>query len=593
MPKREKHYKPSMLVNNPRGVLIFAAVFSLVLHTALGVWARDQLVVAGPVAQDERPAPLRVKRSAEDYYTVSTYGSGTTDIDPGPTAAELSQRLLDEPPPPLEASSLDLDVDLRPIEESFEGMQGGLEIDLPAFELDDDILASLDTRPPAELDFGAPGSGDGAGQGETGDGTGPGGSGSIAGNTLESTGPAEQRTGVTGGGQPLVERPVLDQPGAISEVMPDLNPSLEAPPIDFVDLALAGTTQIDVPENLDNDFTYRVSRYTPTDRRGNPVDPAVEPGYFRVDITAQRSLRKLATMPKDVVFIIDTSSSVPQSWVDQIMAGVKASFVNFNENDRFNIVLFNEKVSVLSDTPLTATRENIAKASAFLDQAKSVGYTDVNAAMRQLLVRDIDQQRVYDLILISDGLSTRGVVDTRDLINLITRDNDLTAGIYCVGVAREQNRELLNFLSYRNKGFSVYADDDDEVSGKIQDLMSQLRYPIIKDMRLDIAGLEDEAVFPVNLPDIHQGQTVSVFGRFEKLDDFTMQISGRSAGKDVEFTFTRGLRFADPGDEKIATGWAFWKLHEVYNQIIREGERADLLQQVEALRRKYGLKTLY
>ncbi|MEM1354723.1 MAG: VWA domain-containing protein [Planctomycetota bacterium] len=590
MPKRDKPYQPSVLVTNPRGVMIFAVVVSAVLHGSLAVWAWDKPIVSGLESAASTIVPTNVKRATEDYFSLSTDRSRALDQDQGPTSEDLNERLLDEPPPPIVTDPLELDVELRPIEEPFEGMRGGLEIDLPAFELDDDVLAALDTRPPAELDFGNPGSGQGQGEEGRGDGTGPNDSGTIAGNALKEAGSAEIRLDVAGGGQPLVERPILDQVGGVGEVMPDLGPSLEAPPIDFVDIALADTTRIEVPENLDNDFAYRVTRFTPTDRRGNPTG---EDSYVRVDITAQRSLRKLATMPKDVVFIIDTSSSVSQGWVDQIMAGVKASFVNFNENDRFNIVLFNEKVSVLSDRPLPATRQNIDQAGVFLDQARSVGYTDVNAAMRQLLVRDIDEQRVYDLILISDGLSTRGVVDTRDLINLITRDNDLAAGIYCVGVAREQNRELLNFLSYRNKGFSVYADDADEVSGKIQDLMSRLRYPIIKDMRLDIAGLDDDRVFPVNLPDIHQGQTVTVYGRYTRPDDFTMQISGQSAGQDVEFTFTRGLRFADQGDKDIAEGWAFWKLHDLYDQIIREGERPDLIQQVEQLRRKYGLKTLY
>lgn len=586
----DKHYQPTLLVTSPRTVLVVGVVVSVLLHAAAGVWAWDKVVVEGPLPGAEPIAPFSVKRSAEVYIPVTLDRDPAQGMDQGPSAAELSQRLLDEQPPPLVADPLDLDVELRPIEEPFEGMTGGLEIDLPAFELNDDVLSSLDTRPPAELDFGdAPGTGN-----DTGDGTGPNGSGTIAGNALGGTDAAPRRTGVTGGGQALVDRPVLDRPGGVNEVMPDLNPSLEAPPIDFVDLALADTTEIVVPENLDNDFAYRVTRFTPTDRRGNAIDPAIEPGYFRVDITAQRSLRKLATMPKDVIFIIDTSSSVPQRWVDEIMAGVKASFVTFNENDRFNIVLFNEKVSIFAPGgAVPATQDNFTRAGTFLDGAESVGYTDVNAAMRGLLVRDIDPQRVYDLVLISDGLSTRGVVDTRELINLITRDNDLAAGIYCVGVAREQNRELLNFLSYRNKGFSVYADEDDEAARVIQDLMSRLRFPIIKDMRLDIAGLADDQVFPVNLPDIHQGQTVSVFGRFDQPDDFTMQITGRSAGQDTQFTFTRDLRFADVGDENVATGWAFWKLHDLYSVIIREGEQPELLQQVEDIRRKYGLKTLY
>ena len=47
------------------------------------------------------------------------------------------------------------------------------------------------------------------------------------------------------------------------------------------------------------------------------------------------------------------------------------------------------------------------------------------------------------------------------------------------------------------------------------------------------------------------------------------------------------------GGKPIATQWAFWKLHDVYSLIIREGEQDALLDQVKELRKKYGLKTLY
>jgi len=162
-----------------------------------------------------------------------------------------------------------------------------------------------------------------------------------------------------------------------------------------------------------------------------------------------------------------------------------------------------------------------------------------------------------------------------------------------VGVGNKQDRELLNFLAYRNKGYSVYAEDEKRASVTIQDLISRLRYPIIKDVRLDVAGIDSESVFPADLPNIHQGQTIQVYGRFTEPGPFTMRLTGRSAGKDIEFTFRRSLGEAEVGDKAVANEWAFWKLHDLYSLIIREGEREALLEQVKALRGKYGLKTLY
>lgn len=580
--KKPAQYEPTKLVTSPRLVLIAGLAASVVLHAGVGAWAWDK-TLTDRVAVAEQREPARIKRATEDYLGVSLSESGYDEPIAGPTAQEMSRMLLDAPPPALGGDPLELELELRPVEETFEGMSGGLEIDLPAFELDGDVLSSLEDRPD-ELDYNQGDlPGDGGGSGRSGRGTG---SAGLAGDALGNAGSAPRRTGAGS----LVERPALDGPSAGPEPMADTQPGLESLPIDFIDLALSDTTEIVVPENLDDDFAYRVTTYTPTDRRGR----ATEDGYFRVDITAQRSLRKLATSPKDVIFIIDTSSSVPADWVTEVTRGVREALVTLNEGDRFNIVLFNDRVSLLSEEgTIEATPEHFAMARTFLAEAESVGYTDVNAAMRQLLVRDVDPGRVYDLVLISDGQSTRGVTSTRDLINLITRDNDMIASIYCVGVAPQQNRELLNFLAYRNRGFSVYADRKEDAARVVGDLMSRLRYPIIKNVTLDVAGLDGNTVYPIDLPNIHQGETFSVYGRFADADEFTMQITGNSGGRGVSFTFTRDLDLAPVGDDAISTRWAFWKLHALYSRIIQEGEQPQLLAEVQRLRERYGLRTLY
>lgn len=584
--KKDKPYKPGVLVTGQRGVWVAVALLGIGAHGALGVWAWDKQIAETPSLVDGPARPIAVKRAPLDDDVAAPPAFDLADL--GPTAEQLTKQLLESEPPKLVTDPMELDLELRPLEELNDAQAGALEIELPAFELDAAVLEELDTRPPAELSFGAGVGTPGVGGG---DGTGAG-SADLAGDALGNIGAAPNRTGEATA--TLIDRPQLDGPSAVRDRPPDLAPTLDTPPIDFTDLALSGTITIEVPDNLDNDFTYRVTRYDPVDRRGRAISPDQERGYFRVDITAQRSLRKLKTMPKDVIYIIDTSSSISQQWVQSITKGVSESLVSLNKGDRFNVVLFNEKVSLLSDTgPIDATKDSAKAASDFLNNAQSVGFTDVNAALRGLLIRDIDPKRVYELVLISDGQSTRGVVNTRDLINLITRDNDLVASIYCVGVGGRQNRELLNFLAYRNKGYSVYADQAKDASVTIQDLMSRLRFPIIKDVRLNAVGVDSETVFPADLPNIHQGETISVFGRYTKPDAFTMQLVGRSAGKDVEFTFRRDLNNAMQGEKALAKQWAFWKLHDLYSLIIREGEHKALLDQVKTLRKKYGLKTLY
>lgn len=340
------------------------------------------------------------------------------------------------------------------------------------------------------------------------------------------------------------------------------------------------------PEILDDDFDYVVTLFEP--------GIAGEDGYARIDVTPKRSLRKLKTMPKDVVYLIDTSGSVPPEWVQQAVRGVRDSLASLNPGDRFNIVLFKDQPEFFSEQAIQPADEaTIARAQAFLSGARSGGNTDVNRALSRLLIRDAANDRVYNLVLISDGLPTRGVMDTRGLINLITRDNDQTAGIFCIGVGPRQNRELLNFLAYRNKGFSIFVDDANTLANTLRDTMSRLRYPIMKDVAFEVAGLKRGSVHPVNVPDIYQGQTFQIFGRFAALDRFTMRLAGHNGQTPFEFTFTRDLKDANRGDRALATDWAFWRLHHLYSEMIKSGDSPSLRAAIEEMKMKYGLKTLY
>ena len=150
-----------------------------------------------------------------------------------------------------------------------------------------------------------------------------------------------------------------------------LEPQTQAPPVDFAAIALAPTTALNLPENLDNDFTYRVTVYQPG-VTGDVVAPNRE-GFFRVDITAKRSLHRLKTMPKDVIFLIDTSGSISQRWVEQIIAGVGDALNTLNEGDRFNIVFFDEQPRFFSaDRIVEANNET-------LKTARAVSYTHLRA----------------------------------------------------------------------------------------------------------------------------------------------------------------------------------------------------------------------
>ena len=363
-----------------------------------------------------------------------------------------------------------------------------------------------------------------------------------------------------------------------------------AEPIDFTEMALEAVTSLKLPKLLDSDFEYQLQVFKPK-KRGLFGSDELPGAYFKVDVTGRKSLRKLKAMHKDIILLVDTSGSVSPAWVKQTIRGLQDALASLNKGDRFNIVFFKDETFLFSEEPFVdRTPRNLTEARQFLSQATSGGFTDVNQAMHRFLLRDVADDRVYELVLISDGRSTRGVTETRALINLITKDNDRTASIYCIGIGDKQDRDVLQFLAYQNKGYCVFAEKSPRAAPVIRKLISNLRYPLITDVQLTVAGMAAGDVVPVNIPNIHQGGRFSIFGRFTELSRFTVRISGKNHGKDVAFTFTRDLSQARPGQSRIMQDWALWRLHHLASERIRGGdEDGGILKQMERLATRYKL----
>ena len=486
--------------------------------------------------------------------------------------------LLDPPAPAL--PDADLPLGLQPVDDDGHGPDALTDVDLPQARMAEVVERKLVGRLPLEVAFVA---GDAEGAAADPFAT----RGGQGGGSAEAAARLLQRAGLgqTAHPQPLaLARPTFSDSAVIDRQ--SVQTPLEAAHIDFAALALRGTTRLRVPEHLDNDFDYDVQVFRPD--KG--------PGFFRVDLTGRKSLIKLRAMPKDVVILVDTSGSVPQPWVKATIQGVKDALAALNPRDRFNIVLFKDTPSLFNADRIQPFGDaTLAAALAFLDEASSGGYTDLNHILSRLLVRDIAVERVYYIILISDGRPTRGVMDTRALINRITRDNNLAASIYCIGIGPRQNRKLLDYLAHRNKGYSLFVPRIDRAAPTVRELFSRLRYPILKDVRLNVVGVAGSDVFPNDLANIHQSERFQIYGKFDQrsIGPLTIRVRGTNLQESFDFTFSRDLRVSPRGDAAISRAWAFQKLHHLYGELLRGPESAAVKAQIDELRRQYKLKTLY
>lgn len=317
-------------------------------------------------------------------------------------------------------------------------------------------------------------------------------------------------------------------------------------------------------------------------------------GYFRLRISpAQKG--EMEILPKNVTFVVDASKSILQSKLDRTVEGINRIVEDLRDHDKFNIVIFRDAPKRLSESPLLATRENKAIAREFLEGLEARGGTDVYEAIRSVL-HHREGRGVPDIVVVTtDGRPTTGVRDARDIINALTAENKEGISILAYGSGKTANRYLLDLLAYRNKGESFVTAQLDDIDKDLPAFFQRMTDPILVDLKVDYGQIEEEEVFPRELPDFFKEKAIMLYGRYDPRRDknFVMRLVGRAGERTKELVFRADLTNGATGNDEIARGWAFQKTYHLIGEICRVGESAELSRELRILGNKYGIKTSY
>jgi hypothetical protein len=323
-------------------------------------------------------------------------------------------------------------------------------------------------------------------------------------------------------------------------------------------------------------------------------NPGESEGYFQVRIVPKKG-ESIPVLPKDVTFVVDASSSIPQHKLNTTAKGLREALRQLKAEDRFNIIVFRDSPQAFQSSLVSATRENRVAAEEFIRDLESRGETDVYKALQPVVQQQPREGTPGVVLVVSDGRPTTGIQDGRIIINGLSADNQSGNGIYAFGGGRTVNRYLLDLLAYRNKGVAQVVTDVDSIAYQLPDFFETLRDPILVDLRADFGRIDEKSVFPRNMPDFFQGQAVTLYGRYRpgEEEEFTLWLAGKAGDRKKEVIFRTGFDAATEGSREIAQGWAFQKAYDIIGKISREGETPELLNELKELRAEYGVRTSY
>ena len=266
--------------------------------------------------------------------------------------------------------------------------------------------------------------------------------------------------------------------------------------------------------------------------------------------------------------------------------------MHLNPDDVFNIVAFKDEVIFFSDKSIPATPDAVKKAEHFVEDLTASQATDVYSAFSKIIERPLSRTP-SNIILISDGRPTYGVVDSRELINSVTRINKKVRPVFAFSGGAKVNRYLLDFIAYQNRAWSQFVQKSWDIHEGLGNFYDKIKDPVFLNLRYQLNSLNANEVFPKSLPDFYRNAEFTLYGTYENENDFSMQLLGDADGKTKELIFTRALKDAKPGTEEIKRGYAFNKIYYLISQMTIEGQTPERLRQIDELSQKYGIKTPY
>src|SRR5262245_54294924 len=180
-------------------------------------------------------------------------------------------------------------------------------------------------------------------------------------------------------------------------------------------------------------------------------------GYFMLLVSPRAELSKSQQVPRDMVFVLDTSSSMSGPKMEQAKKALKFCLDSLKPQDRFAVLNFATTVNRFTDGLTAVTPEDVNRAKRWVDDLEANGGTAINDALAAALdTQPAGSDRNFTVVFFTDGQPTIGESDPEKILKNVTDRNTASTRIFTFGVGDDVNAALLDQLADHTRSVSTY-----------------------------------------------------------------------------------------------------------------------------------------
>jgi Ca-activated chloride channel homolog len=319
-------------------------------------------------------------------------------------------------------------------------------------------------------------------------------------------------------------------------------------------------------------------------------------GHFMMLISPRAELAQSQQVARDMVFVLDTSSSMQGRRIQQARAALKYCLRNLGPKDRFGLVQFATTVNKYRDNLLPATSRNAGQAQGWVDRLEATGSTNINDALLAALeMRPNDPGRCFTVVFFTDGQPTMGETNPEQIVRNVMAKNTASTRIFTFGVGDDVNAVLLDQLAQKTRSVCTYVRENEDIEAKVGGLYAKISHPVLTNLKLTVGGgVTISEVYPPQLPDLFHGSQLVVLGRYRGHGHAAVTLAGTVGTDSKDFVYEIKFPGKTNGDKAFVEDlWARRKVGYLLDQIRTSGTNKELVDEVVRLAKKHGITTPY
>ncbi len=310
--------------------------------------------------------------------------------------------------------------------------------------------------------------------------------------------------------------------------------------------------------------------------------------HFLLQIEPPKQTTPDQVAPRDYVMILDVSGSMGGFPLDTAKRLLRDLVGGLKPADTFNVLCFATGSGLLSNTPLSASKENLERARNFIDRQSGSGGTELMAALQQAIALPGSEDRSRSLLLLTDGYITAD-----DEVHEFIRDHIGKSNLFAFGIGSSVNRSLIESTARAGGGEPTIVTSTAEADAAAKRFLKSIASPVLARIRIEGEGIELNDLAPPVFQDVFASRPLVINGTWTGEARGAIVVHGIAGNGEA---FQKRIDLAESSRAHGLVHPALpllWAREKVRHLTESSKRNPDIIQQITQLGLNYSLLTPY